>query len=109
MKPIQGRSLQTIGFPASDGGAKEPAYIQTPSSTETPKPSEAPSSYAAQKAETKLQGNLRAAELNSVYQHNQTDLEFLRSKKTGSENNLEASKIEYPNIVFAKDQKSVDE
>jgi hypothetical protein len=84
MKPIQGRSFQATGLPASDGSSKEPAYIQTSSSTETPKPSEAPNNYAAQKAETKLQGSLRAAELNSAYQHNQTDLEFLKSRDSGS-------------------------
>ncbi len=107
MKPIQGPSQQSIAFPKLDGSDKNAAHIQAPASTEQPQQADTSKSYSSQIPEAKLQGNLRAMELNSAYQHNQSDFDFIRSRNPGSENNLEPSKIEYPNLVFAKDPKSV--
>ena len=77
MKPIQGPSRQSVVFPASDAKDKDPAYIQTPSSTEQPQQSETSKDHSSQVADAKLQGNLRASQLNSAYQHHQSDLEYI--------------------------------
>jgi hypothetical protein len=86
MRPIQGPLRQTIGIPANDGSNKDVSYVQTPPQLEEPARSQASKDQSV--AEAKLQGNLRAAELNAAYQHNQTDLEFLRSNKSSIDANF---------------------
>ena len=69
MRPIQGPSRQTIGFPAEDGSSKNPSYVQAPA-----QPAESPDRSQASKSnsigEARLQGDLRAAELNTALRSN---------------------------------------